>query len=97
MITRRTDCDGYTTIMIRNEDAPSWNAHVVTCMDVDIDKDGRPQPPTAGISALTLGAGASVSDLRRLAAEYAYVADLAEQLQAEKRAAYNRRVSSEPA
>lgn len=92
MIVERVERDGYTDITIRAEDSPPWNAHRVTCMDIDVDGgDGSRRPPTVNISVLTLRPGASVESLRRLAREYDHVADIAERLQAEKQSAYHAR------
>lgn len=91
MIVERVERDGYTDITVRSKEDVPWNAHRITCMDIDIDDDGQRQPPTVHISVLTLRHGASIESLRRLAREYDYVADVADALQAEKRAAYDAR------
>lgn len=90
MIVERIERDGYTDIQIRNEGAVPWAAHRVTCSDFDIDEaTGQRQPPTVFISLLVAGSGITPELTRRLAREYDYVADIAERLQAEKRAAYS--------
>lgn len=65
-----------------------WQAYRVTCgefyYDTQLDKR---HPPTARIFLLT-ASGADIATVRQIAAEYAAVADVAEALQAEKRAAY---------
>jgi hypothetical protein len=88
MIVERVEREGYTEITIRSEDNPPWCAHRITCMDMDIDDNGTRKPPTVNISVLALRPGASIESLRRLAREYDYAADIAEELQAEKHAAY---------
>lgn len=89
MLTERKDNDHYTDIAIWNEgDEPAYQSYRIICMDIDIDrKTGMRQPPTAHISLLTT-TQTTYETVRRLAAEYAYVADVAEALQAEKRTAY---------
>lgn len=85
----RTDHDGYTEIVVWNEGHnPAYLSYRIICMDVDIDRatDQR-TPPTARISLLC-STSADIETTRRLAAEYAEVASIAERLQAEKRAAY---------
>lgn len=65
-----------------------WNAYRVRCADFDHDAARAISvQPTARISLLC----ASMTDVataRRLATEYAQVADIAEALEAEKRTAY---------
>lgn len=89
MQTKRHDADHYTEIAIWNEgDQPAYQSYRVTCMDLDIDREtGMRQPPTARIALLTT-TGADIAQTRRLAAEYTYVADVAEALQTEKRAKF---------
>lgn len=89
MITKRVDADHITEIAIWNDGAiPAYQSYRITCMDADYDTaTDRRTPPTARISLLC-ATRADVASVRRLAAEYTYVADVAEQLQAEKRAAY---------
>lgn len=89
MLTKRADADHYTEIMIWNDgDDPAFQSYRVTCMDVDYDRTADTRiPPTAHIALLS-STQADVAHARRLAREYDYVADIAEALQAEKRAAY---------
>jgi hypothetical protein len=91
MLTKRNDSDHYTEIAVWNEgDQPAYR---IICMDIDIDREtGMRMPPTAQISLLAT-TQADYASARRLAAEYTYVADIAEALQAEKRAAYEARYS----
>lgn len=93
MQTKRTDAEHMTEIVVWfDSDAPQWGAaHSITCMAVDISIDGERQPPTARFSLLTPHSRATIADLRRIAHEYAQVADVAAELQAEKRAAYHAR------
>lgn len=86
MITKRSDHDGWTEIVVWNEgDQPAYQSYRITCMDADWD--GERHPPTARISLLTT-TQTTYETVRRLAREYEYVADLASQLEAEKRIAY---------
>lgn len=88
MLTKRSEHAGWTEIVIWNEgDQPAYQSYRIICMDADIADDKR-VPPTARISLLTT-TQADYTSTRRLAAEYTYVADIAEALQAEKRAAYD--------
>lgn len=91
MLINRTDRDHHTEIVIWNEgDVPAYQGYRITCMDVDWDRaTGTRQPPTAHISLLC-STSADVAQARRLAAEYTYVADVAEALQAEKRAKWEK-------
>lgn len=85
MHTQRTDRDGWTEIRLQSAYS---GRYYITCMDVDLDEQtGERQPPTVHISLLSLPQ-ADVAQTRRLAAEYADVADVAEALEREKRAAY---------
>lgn len=90
---RRDDKDtGITEIYIWFDggDKPQWHSsYSVTCADFDFD--GKRQPPTARFSLLVPNNHATLADIRRIAHEYAMVADVAEALQAEKRAAYAQR------
>ena len=89
MHTKRVDGPHMTEILIWNDgDQPGFQSYRITCMDIDISIDGERVSPSAHISLLT-SHQPTVESVRRLAAEYTYVADVAEQLQAEKRAAYN--------
>ncbi len=96
MLTNRKDDDHHTEIAVWNEgDIPAYQSYRITCMDLDYDtKADKRMPPTARIWLLST-TGADVEQTRRLAREYDYVADLAEQLQAEKRAAYAARFGVE--
>ena len=91
MQIERTDHDHYTDIAVYNEGDRAWNSYRITCMNIDII-DGQRAAPTAQISLLILPPGADYASVRRLVAEYTYVADLAEALQAEKRAAFGKDV-----
>lgn len=89
MLTKRHDADHYTEIAIWNEgDEPAYQSYRVLCMDLDIGSGDTRKPPTARISTPGTPPGIGFVDMCRLAAEYVYVADIAEALQAEKRAAY---------
>lgn len=96
MLTNRKDSDHYTEIAVWSEgDHPAYQSYRIICMDMDIDQEtGMRLSPTVRISLLSV-TGATIENTRRLAREYDYVADLAEALQAEKRAAYNA-ISSVP-
>lgn len=89
MNTKRVDSDHITEIAIWNDGAiPAYQPYRITCMDADYDTaTDRRTPPTARISLLC-ATSADVASTRRIAAEYAHVADVAEALQTEKRAAY---------
>ena len=88
MIVERVERDGYTDISIYNAGDLPWNAYRVTCMDIGYEREtDKRAPPTVHISLLTT-TNPTVENVRRLVAEYTYVADIAEALQAEKRAAY---------
>lgn len=87
MLTNRFDRDNHTEITVmRNDAIPPWDTYRITCMDADIVQDKR-VPPTAHISLLA-STQADIAHTRRLAAEYEYVASIAEALQIEKRHAY---------
>lgn len=85
-ITDRLDYDGYSqiSVIVRGR-----MAYRVTCYDVDETNDGEIMQPTAIIDILVpqpsyiLGTTA-----RQMATEYSALADIAEQLQAEKRNAF---------
>lgn len=88
MITERSDHDGWSEIIVYNAPRDPWNAYRIVCMDVDINPaGGGGMLPTANIllPAMTQADHASA---RRLAREYDVVADIAEALEAEKRAAF---------
>lgn len=89
MLIKRADADHYTEIAVWNDgDQPAYQSYRITCMDADYDTaTDKRVPPTAHISLLST-TRADVAVTRRLAAEYTYVADVAEALQAEKRTAY---------
>lgn len=78
MQTKRVDHPTHTEILIWNDGAVE--AYRITCANFG-------PSPTAHISLLCV-ARATIEEARRLAAEYAYVADLAEQLQEEKRTGF---------
>lgn len=88
MQMERTDADHYTEIALWNEPRAWHTTYTITCMDVDTTRNGERLPPTARIALLTWQ-DPTPENVRRLAAEYIYVADVAEALQAEKRAAYD--------
>lgn len=72
-----------------------WQAYRVTCADFDYDHaTDKRQPPTARVSLMS-ATRADAALTRQLAAEYTAVADAAEALQAEKRAAYAERFGGE--
>lgn len=85
MHTERKDGEHGTEIAIWSEGDASYR---ITCMD--FDRDGEVIPPTPHVLLLT-SHRPTPADVRRLATEYAYVADVAEALQAEKRAAFEKR------
>ena len=89
MLTKRSEHDGWTEITIWNDgDQPSYQSYRIMCHDFGYDQQAHARTlPTARIS-LMCSTSATVEEARRLAAEYTYVADVAEALQAEKRAAY---------
>src|SRR5687768_2605019 len=85
---QRNDGPHMTEILIWNEgDQPGFQSYRITCTDCDISLDGERVSPTAFISLLT-SHQPTIESVRRLAREYDYVADVAEQLQAEKRAKF---------
>jgi hypothetical protein len=90
MHTKRVEHDHYTEIIVWNEgDQPAYQSYRITCANFDFDyaAGGSRILPTVRITLLS-SPRATVEEVRRLAAEYTYVADLAEKLQAEKRAVY---------
>lgn len=94
MLTERIDYEYGTEIVIWNEGTDRYRGYVVMCKDFDHDKakDYTRVSPTANIHMQGLSTQ-NAQSLRQLATEYAFVADVAEQLQAEKRAAYAERYS----
>lgn len=84
MLTKRKDHDNHSEITIWNEG--DTQGYRITCPNIPTVPG---QPPTAGISLLN-PARATVEETRRLAAEYTYVADIADALQAEKRAKFEK-------
>lgn len=97
MLIDRFDREGYTEIvMYANGVREPWSAYRITCMDVDINReDGLRVLPTAHIGLLA-ATSATVDTVRLLVKEYAEVADVAEQLQNEKRAAYAAMTNDDP-
>lgn len=90
MKTERTERDGYTEILIWNEgDQVAYQSYRITCQDFDYDHaaGGTRILPTVRISLLSVSQPTPEA-VRRLAREYDYVADVAEELQAEKRATF---------
>src|SRR5690349_15941814 len=80
-----------TELIIYNEgERTPFTVYRVRCAEFEMDIDGNRVSPTARVSLLTANA-ASPDQVRRLAREYDYVADLAEKLQNEKRQAYAER------
>lgn len=90
MQIERTDYEHGTEIVIGNEKSPV--AYTVICSDCGRDKDRRPIPPTVNVY-LPKTKTLDFESVRRLARELDYVADVAEALQAEKRAAYQKRLA----
>jgi hypothetical protein len=91
MIIERKDEDHYTELSIYNDgERHPVSVYRVTCMDMDIDRDGQRLTPTARISLLC-STSANVETAQRLAIEYLFVAGAAAALQAEKRAKYAER------
>lgn len=94
MIIKRQPPDDFeiTRIYIwpngQRENTP-W-CHTVQCGACDYDFEaGKRLPPTAKISLLGTPHNAAWEDVRRLADDYAVIADIAMKLEAEMRAAYD--------
>lgn len=74
------------------EHKQSRTRHEVYCAEFDYDeKAGARVPPTVHVHLLGTGYTLCFEDVKRLAREYDYVADVAVALEAEKRAAYEAR------
>ena len=97
MRVERIDHEHYTELRVYRLAHEPWAVYTVICKNMDYDHTTRTfKQPTARITPLP-GAGITPDDLRRLAREYDYVADLAEELQLDKRAAFHSDDSPAPA
>lgn len=90
MHTKRADYPNHTEILVWNDgNQPAYQSYRIVCQNFDFDyaAGGSRILPSVHIELLSVIAP-TPADVRRLAAEYTYVADVAETLQAEKRASY---------
>ncbi len=89
MLTLREERDHYTIIRIfPSEEAQRYRSgHEIVCADFDYSEDAGRVAPTPRVSLLGTDR-LTADELRQLAATYVQIADLAEKLQAEKRAVY---------
>lgn len=95
IIDRRPEDDfGIIRVLIYPDQGHKFarTRHEVTCADLEYDHATQQRvAPTARVSLLGRGAGLCFEDVRRLADDYAVIADIAMRLEAERRAAYAER------